>query len=352
VYILYNKQIVKHRIRSLLDQIALSTGLLSHYERCMHRGLTILMYHRVLPLEQCENYPLPALSMPIEAFREQMKWLSERFTVLTVYDAFKALKKNRRFSKPIVAVTFDDGYYDNYLFVAPVLEEYGLRGTFFITSNFVASGNMQWFDIAAIVWKQTAEKDRKELLKTLYQTGTPLQKTIDTKSIRDWMEGLKKVNSSIRMDLIQKAKELSGTVEHIENFAPMKPHQIKNLHNHGHEIASHTVSHPILTQVSNAFLFEELNNSAKQLEEWTGTRPKGFCYPNGDYNNKIEDAVKQAGYDYACIIESNINTPEVSQTRLARLPITMQRTMGSKNKHNLLGFRSELSLIREIWRTS
>jgi peptidoglycan/xylan/chitin deacetylase (PgdA/CDA1 family) len=96
-------------------------------------------------------------------------------------------------------------------------------------------------------------------------------------------------------------------------------------------------------------LAAELHNSEKQLKAWTGAAITGFCYPNGDYTPRVEQAVAKAGYRYACTVEEGINRHGVCLTRLVRLPITMQRTMRGPH-HDRLGFRAELSRLRMLWR--
>ena len=135
---------IRHLLRSGFDCLALASGLLKLYENRMRQGLTILMYHRVLPPTQCRAYPLASLPIPVEVFRRQMQWLSSNCRVLPLREAVAELAGGGPFARPLVAITFDDGYWDNFELAAPVMEEYGLRGTFFVTSGFVANGEPQW----------------------------------------------------------------------------------------------------------------------------------------------------------------------------------------------------------------
>jgi peptidoglycan/xylan/chitin deacetylase (PgdA/CDA1 family) len=68
----------------------------------------------------------------------------------------------------------------------------------------------------------------------------------------------------------------------------------------GNEICSHTITHPMLTQISSAQLTQELNDSKSTLEGWLAgsTQPvvTDFASPYGDYNQTVLDAIKAAGY--------------------------------------------------------
>jgi peptidoglycan/xylan/chitin deacetylase (PgdA/CDA1 family) len=72
--------------------------------------------------------------------------------------------------------------------------------------------------------------------------------------------------------------------------------QIKDLSHRGHEIGSHTISHPDLTTLSDEALAYELNASRSQLETITGRPIEFFAYPYGAWNNRVVAAVQAAGY--------------------------------------------------------
>ncbi|MEU0375256.1 polysaccharide deacetylase family protein [Streptomyces sp. NPDC006283] len=70
----------------------------------------------------------------------------------------------------------------------------------------------------------------------------------------------------------------------------------------GTEIASHGLLHRDLTGCSDDVLHEETFRSRELLHDLTGTAPAGFCYPYGTFDRRAADAVRRAGYAYACAI--------------------------------------------------
>jgi peptidoglycan/xylan/chitin deacetylase (PgdA/CDA1 family) len=76
----------------------------------------------------------------------------------------------------------------------------------------------------------------------------------------------------------------------------------------GHEIGSHTLSHPHLTRLAAPAAREEIRASKHQLEDRFGRAIKHFCYPYGDWNESVRDLVQEAGYETACTTESGINS--------------------------------------------
>jgi peptidoglycan/xylan/chitin deacetylase (PgdA/CDA1 family) len=86
----------------------------------------------------------------------------------------------------------------------------------------------------------------------------------------------------------------------------------------GHHIGSHTLSHPFLTKVPRQAAREEITASRKKLEDLFGRPIEHFCYPYGDWNEKVRDVVVEAGYQTACTTDIGINTATDSPFSLRR----------------------------------
>ncbi|OUD00161.1 polysaccharide deacetylase family protein [Streptomyces swartbergensis] len=71
----------------------------------------------------------------------------------------------------------------------------------------------------------------------------------------------------------------------------------------GVEIGSHGLTHVDLTKADDVTLKAEVAESRAQLEELTGTPVDGFCYPYGTIDARAVQAVREAGYTYACAID-------------------------------------------------
>jgi Predicted xylanase/chitin deacetylase len=72
----------------------------------------------------------------------------------------------------------------------------------------------------------------------------------------------------------------------------------------GFEIGSHTITHMPLTHLDTKSLKQEIGLSKKLLEDKLGVEIKTFCYPYGDYDERVMDAVKEAGYKLAFSVGS------------------------------------------------
>jgi peptidoglycan/xylan/chitin deacetylase (PgdA/CDA1 family) len=71
------------------------------------------------------------------------------------------------------------------------------------------------------------------------------------------------------------------------------------------EVGSHTLSHAHLTSLDDAELEAEVVRSREQLGEILGREVAGFCYPYGEHDGRVVEAVRRAGYDYACAYQTH-----------------------------------------------
>lgn len=94
-------------------------------------GVPVLMYHSI-PSKKGND-----IQMSKDTFREQMKFLKDNgYITLTLDDIYNFLESNKEIPVKSVAITFDDGYVDNYTNAFPILKEFGFKATiFYITSN-------------------------------------------------------------------------------------------------------------------------------------------------------------------------------------------------------------------------
>jgi len=76
------------------------------------------------------------------------------------------------------------------------------------------------------------------------------------------------------------------------------------------EIGSHTMTHPVLTNVGRRECAAELAESKQFLEDLLGKQITSFCYPRGAYTKEIAAQVKQAGYHYArTVLDYDFDVP-------------------------------------------
>lgn len=87
--------------------------------------------------------------------------------------------------------------------------------------------------------------------------------------------------------------------------------EVRELARRGWEIGAHGVMHAALTELDSDQLHHEVFASRATLADVTGAEPRCFCYPYGFVNAAAVDAVRDAGYSYACAVP---RIPGLSET--------------------------------------
>jgi peptidoglycan/xylan/chitin deacetylase (PgdA/CDA1 family) len=168
-----------------------------------------------------------------------------------------------------VLLTVDDGWKENKENIAEVAEQLQIPVTIFISTEPVEKEKRFWWTVV--------DDGRKN--------------KITTKSIGE----LKHIPDEEKVKII----------EQIEKQLPKKRDaltvdEVKEIANGNFiTIGSHTVSHPILTQCKNEQSLFEINNSKQKLEDWLQKPVTSFAYPNGMYNEREKENLKDAGYTIA-----------------------------------------------------
>ncbi|MFH0855947.1 MAG: polysaccharide deacetylase family protein [Candidatus Omnitrophota bacterium] len=112
--------------------------------------IPVLMYHSINPGAQKDN----RLSITPETFKRQMRFLKDRhYNVITLEEAAAIIKSKKRPPARTLAITFDDGYKDNYTYAFAVLKEYDFPATLFIIVNEVGrpqGDRLSWDDVKAM----------------------------------------------------------------------------------------------------------------------------------------------------------------------------------------------------------
>jgi len=331
---------------TIADKFAKYTGILGWMRCRCARGITLLMYHKVLPSQLISAYPLRNLVVEISSFNHQMEWLRKHFEVVTVRDAMARIdlgaRRKTHARRPLACVTFDDGYRDNFEYAAPILESHGLRATFFVTTGFV-EGTTLWFDRAAQAW----HRDAAATLMRASEAIPSLRESIaEVRSFDAWWQFLKQLSQDARQTVLHATDVPALATDEV--FCAMTIEHVRELAKRGHEIGSHSVTHPILTNLDKTSLTLEMGRSRSLVREWTGQHVEGFCYPNGDHDERVVSAARAAGYKYACMLRRGIACDSTDRMALPRRGILSS----DRREMTIEGFESEVVGWNDLLRRS
>lgn len=267
--------------------------------RRLRGKLSIATFHRVLsPAERLE-YPLAELVVTPDELSAVFESLAERFTCTTLADAHERWAAGEDPERPLLALTFDDGQLDNATRALSVLTSHGLKATFFIVSSAAETGESLWHDRIAFALPRATQRDAgaaRGLLSELSDdslVGSEFPR--DTARV---VEGAKRdfKSAELREPWIARLEGVAGGSWRPAWDGMLRWDDLRALHAAGHEIGSHSHSHPLLPDCSDPELERELTQSKLEIERAIGASVTSFCYPNGDWNPRVLDAVRKSGY--------------------------------------------------------
>ena len=223
--------------------------------------ITVLLYHRVTD-EVRDN-----LTVGIEQFDRQMALLRQHCHVLSID---QILKVGTIFSsdRPLVAVTFDDGYRDNFEHAVPILLRHNVPAAFFVSTGIVGTDGRFPHDL---------------------RRGNP------PIPVLSW-------------------------------------DQIRQMHNWGFTIGSHTVNHIDCASESETIVLAELAESCDALRRELGIDDPIFGYPYGGRQHMTPERlelVRQTGYRACLSAYGGSNIGKVDSFNILRRGIHWQYSDGA-----------------------
>jgi len=265
----------------------------------------IFQYHRV----NDENDPFLG-GLPVDAFRAQMRYLARNFPVLTLDQIVE-----RRFARRHhyhVAVTFDDGYRDNFTCAFPILKQFGIPATIFLAAGYIGSEQMPWYDRVRLAFKLTTHS-----LFSMTDVGGPSGKLDNlasrVRTMEQTLSWLRRSADSERQSSVAAVCQNLGVPSDLnlpnqmlrwEDIRPMAKHNIS--------FGAHTVTHPVLSRIPAYELKREVEGSKSMIENKLQLPVTHFAYPFGqlrDFNALAKQAVREAGFQTAVTTIWGLNQP-------------------------------------------
>ena len=199
----------------------------------------IIGYHCVK--DESDSYLRPT---SIADFDAQMQYLSKRYHPMSLEKVAQHIRSGEALPPRAIAVTFDDGYRDNYENAYPVLRKYEIPATIFLTTGFIGTGEIPAWDRGFYTSEETL--------------------------MLSWK-------------------------------------QVREMGSDGISFGSHTLTHPLLSRIPRKRVEEELCLSKDIIEQQIGMPVTTFAYPSGDFNSETKELVRESGYAAAVSVTAGHN---------------------------------------------
>jgi len=266
------------------------------------------MYHRIAeePFDPWGTAVTPGL------FAEQLAWIVHNRAVFSLAD-FAQRHAKRTLPANAAAITFDDGYSCNAKVAAPLLERFRASATFFLPIGTVEKTRPFWWDeLEEIVLNHEGSH--------LSFEGEQFSLGSKRNDDRRWPPGTppctprQRAYYEIQRRLVTKRpSEIENLMSELRDQArrmtapakgPMSPEDVRRIGGTLIDFGSHSLSHPWLTTLSPQEKADEIGESASRCEALTGSRPRTFAYPFGEFDEASTRLAEEAGYDCACSTEN------------------------------------------------
>lgn len=298
--------IIKGNLKRILCPILYYTGYYNHKLTRQKEQAIILMYHRIHDRRD-------GTGISRKNLERQMEFIKRKMTPVSLIDIIDWLLKKKTIPQRAVAITFDDGYEDNFINGYPILRKFDIPATIFLTSGHIETTKVFWWDKVNEVIRNT----KKPFIHLNYfqdfitdgymhsaepvRLNTTKEKIGAMKTIQEFFKTFEynRVNEAVA--LLQKILDVEE--REIEGPPMLNWSRIREMSNNGIDFGAHTVTHVNLAGVSPDQAEEEINDSKRIIEERINKPVYGFAYPYGlerHFNEHTKKIVKNSGFQYAC----------------------------------------------------
>ncbi|MBD0332715.1 MAG: polysaccharide deacetylase family protein, partial [Chitinophagaceae bacterium] len=273
----------------------------------------VLCYHRIAS----EDVDPWDLAVSRENFELQLRVLTKKFPVIDVKEIYNYIHKRK--STRAVCITFDDGYTDNFIHARPLLEKYNVPACFFITSGYISSQKLFWWDELTCIFFKTqtlppaisikigekyfefdnsdgvtlSEEQKNNLKNWRAKSGAPNSRCAIYLNLWQILKSRTPEEIKQVMDQLRQWSEFEVN-ENYSDMLPMDEHQLIHFaDNPLFTIGLHTTNHLALGMHPLNLQEKEIITNQRQLEGSLKKEVNILSFPYGSYNTDTMQIVKQ-----------------------------------------------------------
>jgi peptidoglycan/xylan/chitin deacetylase (PgdA/CDA1 family) len=304
----------------------------------------ILMYHGINKSPQL-RYNGRHLSE--KTFEKHLKYLNKHFNVVSLEELFRLQKEGTTPTKKTIAITFDDGFENNYLYAFPLLKKYKVPATFFVSSICITDENpVLWPDFIDILREHIELPLVYNDYSFVPNPNNP-KKLYDPKKDVQLGEFIKGMSTAERTTFLKETADKYLLLDILQKIDPdlwklMNAAQVKEMADANIiEIASHAHSHYNLANIEHEAAEHEIKSSKELLEKVTGKTVKSIAYPDGSYNEYIKEISLKNGYTNLCAVTYKLKNDSSDANILPRSAVSATTTYYSNIIHFHKNFKNE-----------
>ncbi len=316
----------------------------------------ILALHRVLRDDEISPCVHPEMYVTASVFRDLLFFLRRDYDVVPLAELVEQLTSKTRRQKPLCALTFDDGYMDNYTNAFPVLKEMRVPATIFLTASYVGSADLLWHDALYVAFARAAKSplSRRHLRSLLFDRspcapadGQPVKGT-EHLSARAVIEQAKTWPYARIQNLLSELKPLTLlNGPEAGRFRLLTWSQIREMLSDGMDFGSHALSHRILPLEDSQTIQREICDSKALIESKLGKPIVMLAYPNGAYDGETIRIARQAGFRIGLTLERQYISAASDPLCMGRFLVNQHDTVscGGRFSPSLFEYEKSASVL-------
>ena len=321
--------------RIILLRVLNISGINALFRIRNRNKVAILIYHGICD----DGYYVTENHLPKSVFRKQLSYLkSKGYVFINMSQLMSVLEKRGEINK-FVVLTFDDGFRNVVHNAYPIMVEFGAKGCFYIVSDLIGTNHLLWGDYVETLIRNQKKEDFQFIF-----NGNRINYRIDTEQLRkntieDIKNKLKSISDKERYEHLKQFNNMRLD-DFPKDFAMASWEEINNLDPEILEIGCHTKRHPSCANLTlDEEMDDEILNSKDDIERHIGRKIEQFCYPEGSYNERVIERLKQCGYKSAVTINYGFNDEMSDHYKLNRI---------EHSRSNLMSEGDQLLLFEAI----
>lgn len=271
-------------------------------------GVRVLTYHGV---SKTGRNDFNSRFISANYFEKQINYFKKHFNLVSVADVFS---RNLDPLKLNVALTFDDGYANNYKNVLPVLEKYGAPASFYITGAQNENADIIWPDFVDMVTLNC--NDKVTILGKTYIKNRKGELIIKGKTLK---QICKESDEEFKLKMMKETvnrKLFEGSEDLTEYWKQMTPEQLQVLSTSEYvTIGSHGYYHNNLENLEISKAKEEVVRSKTYLEDLLQIPILEIAYPDGSYSLQLKNIAEELGFQRQLAVdykfEEDVTDPRI-----------------------------------------
>ncbi|HMF64623.1 MAG TPA: polysaccharide deacetylase family protein [Edaphobacter sp.] len=303
-------------------------------------GIFIINHHRVGDASKA-RFDREVFSATADDLDMQIKYFKKYLHVVSGDELEDLVSGRTKLKQMHVAITFDDGYLDNYTTAFDVLRANQVGAAFFVVPEYVGTSCIPWWDEIAYLVRNTKKQQIK------LKTPGPLALTLTADreaAIHSVLKHYKQPGNTHGAELLEELRAETECALPEPGRRFLNWQEAKEMKSAGMVIGSHTQTHRILGQISPEQQRWELEQSKREIEENIGSPVSTLAYPvgtRGAFDGTTEEIARSLGYTMCFSFYGGVNTAEkMNPTNLLR---------GGTNPDALL-FRTETLMNAKLGR--